>query len=1307
MRRHGTWLRLNFFHSQRAERQGKSLDSIRVLPAQAMSAAEVVSRWLRVGLTIAVTLLFCLHLYNLFSQLLSRPTASSFTLVDDIPPKLPAVTVCPSVPFPAYALVQLGINTSCDTLFDCDDVLMQLDGLPEDILLQELWNASLFPLPNYVRSSSIQGIEATYSESSTWPHWHPTMTAIGPCWTLTVPAQEPGDTIKPLRLYIESQIPCSTFQLGIFFLEDPSDTFPECEDVAKNCKTSCLEERLAYTAYERFHSIFIVLHPPNEPPVLLDTSNTIKIYDSASKDLTVETWFSLRETHLLASEKCISDPNYSFSKCVSLCQEEYLRRAYDCISSPNYAVQPNKTCILQFLQFRKDFLDNIGSADKHSDVIKCKDSCKPSCISSQFTFITNQAENFYFPEGNSKAYKFTLQASAPYTESVVEEMIYSSSKFLSDLGGSLGLYFGAGLLTLCQCIYVLLRKLVTWIKNLGNRKDAVFESDQIVYSNYSDSTEKHLKNIWMMSGTCLCLMFLATHSIQSTVSYLEYNTLSAPNFVKTQSFPGLTLCPDVPFDLVTLSHYGLSLLNDSKLEELCDVHGKCDRYQLISQVLDRLPGLWSSNLSLNSIWNLSRPLNATVTSYEYDQANSNGNVTEILTTMGKCFLFYPGKDDSDTVSIDIFLAESWLYMKQELDFFNDLYGVGISYNVTMMLHPVHLPPNYLGESAITYHRNVYEELALDVRVTNVRKVSTPRSKCQGKPYSQSGCVEQCFLREMAEEVGCRLPYLKDTPLPLCNNASQYMMAFKGKDTQPSQKTRKNCEATCDSECDKVYYVLRQQTFSDGRYYDKPNINIKKPQLNSLEITEYLMASPTSYLSEMGGIIGLYLGMSLMDIITWLIWPITEFLKQRVSHRFKTSFRGFTKILNWLLSLLLVIFSIMRLEAFLTTPRTYTKFTDQVNKWRDFPGISICRWPPFNLTSLASLGMKFDVEEYCKLDNFTSDYYCTNETYEFMNNLPGLENESVSMIWEAASWNLSDIVHAYNINGKKYIVEGSNSLHWKSTTTSLNRCFTFVPPDDMEDVSDLDLYLSMAGYKHYYEFSELPTLEKALQYTMANDLGMYRAQNLIKLHSPGDTPKFDDVEFKYPLYLNRNLMHLVLVTTLTEVSKYKGIHQCREEEEYSQYNCVQECLLQAIIKQEKCKLPFAGSFKVDSCNITSYMKFPKYLDRLSKKIHNYNEVKVMCDGNCLPKCRNYNYMIREEEKTFKSFYYPDKHSRVTVTMAKSYHDLYEEVPALTWSSFLAEIGGVAGILTGVSLLTFSEFLVTGIAWICVRAVAQVE
>lgn len=1271
-----------------------------------MSAAELVSRWWRVGLTIAVTLLFCLHLYNLFSQLLSRPTASSFTLVDDIPPKLPAVTVCPSVPFPAHALVRLGINTSCDTLFDCDDVLIQLDGLPEDILLQELWNASLLPLSNYVRSSSIHGIEATYSESSSWPHWLPTMTAIGPCWTLTAPAQEPGDTIEPLRLYIESQIPCSTFQLGVFFLEDPSDTFPACNDVAKNCKTSCLEERLAYTAYERFHSIFIVLHPPNELPVLLDTSNTIKIYDSASKDLTVETSFSLRETHLLESEKCISDPNYSFSKCVSLCQEEYLKRPYDCISSPNYAVQPNKTCILQFLQFRQDFLNSLGSADKHSDVIKCKDSCKPPCINSQFTFITKQAENFYFPEGNSKAYKFILQASAPYTESVVEERIYTSSKFLSDLGGSLGLYFGAGLVTVCQWIYVLIRKLVTRMKKIGNRKDAVIKSDQMVYPDYSDSTENHLKNIWMMSGTCLCLMFLATHTIQSTLSYLEYNTLSAPNFVKTQSFPGLTLCPDIPFDLATLSHYGLSLLNDSRLEELCDVNGNCDRHQLISQVLATLPGLWLSNLSLNSIWNISRPLNATVTRYEYDQANGNGNVIEILTTMGKCFLFSPGQDDSDTVSIDIFLAESMPYMKQELDFFNDLYGVGISYTVTMMLHPLHLSPNYLGESAITHRKNTYEKLALDVRVTNVKKVSTPKSKCQGKPYSQADCVDQCSLREMAKAVGCRLPYLEDTTLPLCDSASQYKMSFKGKDSQPPQETRKKCEDTCDPECDKVYYVLKQQTFDEGRY-DNPDIAIKKPLHNSLEIKEYLMTSLTSYLSEMGGIIGLYLGMSLIDIMTWLIWPITESLKHRVSHKLKSSFHGFTKILIWLLTLLLVVFSIMRLETFLTTPRTYTKFSDQVNKWKDFPGISICRWPPFNLTSLTSLGMKFDVEEYCTVDPITSDYYCTNEIYDFMNNLPGLENESVSVIWEAASWNLSDILHAYSVNGKRYTVEGSSSLHWKSATMSLNRCFTFVPPDDKEDVSDLDLYLSSAGFKHYYEFSDLPTIEEALQYTMANDVSMYRAHNLIKLHSPGDTPKFGDVEYKYPMYLNRNVMHLVLVATLTEVSKYKGTYQCREEEGYSQYNCVQECLLQAIIKQEKCKLPFASSFKVESCNITSYMKFPKYLDRLSKKIHNYKEVKMMCDGNCLPKCRNYNYMVREEKKNFRSFYYPNRQSRVTVTMAKSYHDLYEEVPALTWSSFLAEIGGVAGILTGVSLLTLSEFLVTGIAWLWARARGRIE
>lgn len=1264
-----------------------------------MRAVEVVSRWWRVCLAITVTLLFCLHSYNLLSQLLARPTASSFTLVDDVPPRLPAVTVCPSSPFPARALVQLGKNTSCDTLDDCDDALMQLDGLPDDVRLQELWNASLLPLPTYVRSSSIHGVETTYSDSNSWPHWHPTMTTLGPCWTLTPPAQRSGDAIEPLSLHIESQIPCSTFQLGIFYLEDPSDTFPVCDDVAKNCKTLCLEERLAYTTYERFHSIFLILHPPTEPPALIDTSNTITIYDSTSKEVTVSTRFSLRETQLLESEKCISDPNYSFLKCVSFCQEKYLRKSYDCISSPNYADQPNKSCILQFLQFRQDFLDSLGTTEKVSAVIKCRDSCKPACISRQYTFITNKAENFYFPEGNSKAYKLKLQVAAPYTESVVEEVIYTTSKFLSDLGGSLGLYFGAGLLTLWQCAYILLRKLGMWWNKVCNKSD--FKEEHITEFIHTETNETHLRDIWLMFGTCLCLMFFAVHSMQSTSSYLQYNTLSAPSYVQTKtSFPGLTLCPDVPVDLTTLSHYGLNFQNHSGLEMPCDASGNCDRYQLISQVLDALPGLWSSNLTLDAIWNLSRPLNNTVTGYRYDGTDSSGEVTQIFTTIGKCFLFSPGQDGSYTGSVGIFLADSWSYMQQELAFFNDLYGVGISYNVTLLLHPVYLPPIYLGKSAITYHKNDYGLLTLDVRETTVKKVSTPKLKCQEKPYSQAGCVDLCLLREMAREVGCRLPYLEDNHLPLCNNASQYRaMSFKGNDFEGAQETRGKCEATCDIECDKTYYVLKEQTFDDGKY-DKPDISIKRPLLTSLEITEYLVTSPISYMSEMGGVIGLYLGMSLVDIITWLLWPVRFVFKKRPSFRFKALFRSFTKILQWLLSLGLVIFSIIRLEDFLTNPKTYTKFSNQNSKWRDFPGISICRWPPFNLASLVSLGMKFDVEEYCKLSNKTYLYYCSDDMYEFMNNLPGLENDSVSMVWEKASWNLSDILYAYYIKGQKHIVEGSNSLHWKPATTSLNRCFTFVPPDDSEAVSDVELFLSNAGYEHYSDFSELPTVEEALHYTMTNDLNVYRAQNLIRIHSPGDDPKFDNVEFKFPLYLNRDRVHLMLIATLTEVSKLKGIyHHCQEEDTYSHFNCIQECMLQAIINQEKCKLPFASSFKVEYCNNTSYKKFPKYLDKIAKKMHNYKEVERTCNANCPPSCRSYNYMIREEQKTYRSFYYPDRGSRVTVAMDKSHHDLHEEVPALTWSSFLAEVGGVAGILTGVSLLTLSEFLVTSVAWMC--------
>lgn len=1229
------------------------------------------------GFAAAVAFVFCLHVYTLFSQYLADPTVSSFVLLDDNPPNLPAITLCPSKPFPAEVLVRMGINTSCDTREECISALEEADGLPEDLSLQELWTASLLPVSSYVESSSLH-------EGSNG-RWKVSMTHLGPCWTLVPPALEQGEPIKPLSLTIKSQIPCSKYVSK----KDISEV--SCEKIEEMCSSSCAEEKLSYYFYMEYGEIFIMHHSPHEPPSILDSSNLLVIDTTTSTDLSIVTWFSVRKIHMLNSNRCIADYDYKFTECISLCSEKELLKKIDFQSLSDLSQMQNKSHIRQFLRFRRHLLTLALANGKDELIVKCKKYCKQPCAYTQYSFATKLFPDYYIDK-RVKNKHYLLQASALYTESVTEERIYTMSKFLADLGGSLGLCFGASLLTLCHGVH---RILNTLLKSQSKSSEEGISTEDEFFSRESHPCGIRLsclRNIWIMCGTCLCLMAFTVHFLKITVNYLEYPTVFVTNLVRSPPpFPEVTLCPDFPFDLPSLTQYGLEIPRNSNVYEEYRRY-ECDRNTMISYIMNFFPGLWKSNLTLESMWNFKRPFHDTLKSFSYDNILDSGKIFDTVTTMGNCYTLSPRQSDVKTVLLDIALLERIKYISREIRFLDCLYDQkSFSYNVTFLLHPIQSPPLALGEFAITYKNKDFIQLGLEIRATTSKRISRPRATCREEPYSRKTCIDLCLLEDNAKEVGCRLPYLPASNLPLCDNSDQYARSIKGIFLE-TNKAKKECLDKCVPECNKVYYSLKPLRRISEDKQDGSTIKLKQQTSANLELVEQLKTSISTYLCEIGGILGLYMGMSLLDVMSWLVWMVRNFFKQVPLIGTKTKFHLYKlfQITWWLfISAILAGFSLSRFQDFFFNPKVYTKYSATRHTWKDFPGITLCRWPPFNLTSLESLGIDLYIKEMCGKSFYSNNISCDSNLIGFMNTFPGLENISVLDVWETASWNLSDILHSYTIHGVSHLT-GTSDPHWVPVTTALNQCYRFVPPGNKENLSDVDLFFNHYNYK--FRFKHPPTLLQSFMWLIN---GIFSPHNLIMIHSPQDKPLFNDDVFNIPLYITSAGYDYTVTAVLTEIIRLKGAYLGCQGGTYSTFNCVEQCLLEAIMQQQKCRLPFGPSSSNGYCNATSYSKFPKYLDKIASKLDNYSSVKKACMSECPLECNSYSYLVDEAATNIRKGNSAE-YVKVTVTMGERTHDVFQEVPALSFASFLAEVGGVAGILSGMSLLMLSRFLQEGLA-----------
>ena len=143
---------------------------------------------------------------------------------------------------------------------------------------------------------------------------------------------------------------------------------------------------------------------------------------------------------------------------------------------------------------------------------------------------------------------------------------------------------------------------------------------------------------------------------------------------------------------------------------------------------------------------------------------------------------------------------------------------------------------------------------------------TDKSPCSPDPSdSASSCISRCFHRALAGKIGCRMPYMTTTALPLCNGSRQLQEAedvatellWEGKGWHPAD-CRCGQEAEPTSCSQSVY-----ETYADSFTRDD-NCTSYQVYFNDMtyeETREEFAYDVIALLCDIGGTLGLLLGAS--------------------------------------------------------------------------------------------------------------------------------------------------------------------------------------------------------------------------------------------------------------------------------------------------------------------------------------------------------------------------------------------------------------------------------------------------------------
>lgn len=547
----------------------------------------------------------------------------------------------------------------------------------------------------------------------------------------------------------------------------------------------------------------------------------------------------------------------------------------------------------------------------------------------------------------------------------------------------------------------------------------------------------------------------------------------------------------------------------------------------------------------------------------------------------------------------------------------------------------------------------------DYSTVVARRLASRALDCRPQETIQIKCQVRCQLEEAVAKVAGVAPFINVEDLPPCENAGFLLPSFDY--LVPPEML---VAATMKERVDKCTQACSHVQQTDERY-----VNISK----TMDVYEhYLSFDILRLICSLGGIVGLYLGYSVVDALD----KINTVLSKREAQAPGCPGRSF--LLIWVkrvcIALLVAGLGLWQTHTFLLRHQM-TSSTSRHDHNTPSPSlaITVCRWPPLSFPHLATaLGRNISYSQILTLpkeERFP-------RVLQLLESLQGNWSTSPDELWRRAAWNVTDVIEGFSATRKDDSYIGSVCSYdsfckevWLPVYTPLNRCFSINTTHNNSTFQMFTILFTAAVEE--------------------KDIFGLRAQIYFTVNPSDEPPLMADMIGKKPYQKITATLHSV------RYERYGGMLRYQSKSDASHSSCIEGCLSDGTERLYGCSLPNWGRKTpqhMPPCNQSQYANIPNYfkgLDGIGEEdwMTLRNEKNTSRDvtelhDDCYTKCRHLRH-------TFHRFSVERGYDPYPMLLLKFLQEeavvVVREEDRHTTAQFLSDIGGLAGAIAGVSLL----------------------
>lgn len=503
--------------------------------------------------------------------------------------------------------------------------------------------------------------------------------------------------------------------------------------------------------------------------------------------------------------------------------------------------------------------------------------------------------------------------------------------------------------------------------------------------------------------------------------------------------------------------------------------------------------------------------------------------------------------------------------------------------------------------------------------------------CRVEPPSHYGsCLQKCLVREMYELQPNLLPYMIIDDMLPCSSTNINMNTFAYH--MPgfiAYKTALAHNDICASKCQG-----ESRSINDTFKWPFPRIE-KIKSISTIQL-----------FCNIGGIIGLYFGYCLLDVPDMML---KKFHLQRKHLRSAIMF-----FISLTVGVLAMTICLQQVYVFFYKNPVLTANRIVPLTSASIPALTLCPWPPFNLTIL---------ESYSGIDNisdniFSLSYQRKQDYIERLMNIAQSKN-ATPVIWRNM-WNQDFSLNCI------LIMQGNSNKKYSPAklSTPFGHCYTCTADENEESILSQALGLSV------YD----PSVKEAY-------ILIHESKNIPFWSANGVTPNAPS--------------STISIKTIDEFQSHNanGID----------YNsCMSNCLHKMVKNYFDCEVPALHQTEQKNFNISGCSGFLAFLfeDNAESKHQSHffgNQWKTVCNSTC-----KQTRFVAYDIEFSRSFFFTDVYKRIgsmqirlsrkgrlmsgMVKVTQEHKQMMEEFDAYVFIQLLSDLGGVGGFTVGISLLT---------------------